>query len=103
MWQRDGNASGTRNWNSAKTYCANLNLWWYTDWRLPNIKELASIVDYSSYNQSIDSKFTNTVSDGSWSSTTRSHYTNHAWILNFYNGSYDFNNKTGYNSVRCVR
>lgn len=46
MWQQadDGDA---RNWQEALEYAENLELATYTDWRLPNAKELQSIVDYS--------------------------------------------------------
>ncbi len=46
MWQTadDGN---TRSWQDAISYCENLDVSGYNDWRLPNIKELQSIVDYS--------------------------------------------------------
>jgi hypothetical protein len=46
MWQKadDGNA---RNWETALSYADGLNLAGYDDWRLPNAKELQSIVDYT--------------------------------------------------------
>ncbi len=46
MWQQadDGNAY---NWQEALAYAENLELAGYDDWRLPNAKELQSIVDYT--------------------------------------------------------
>ncbi|MUU78683.1 Lcl domain-containing protein [Winogradskyella endarachnes] len=46
MWQQadDGN---TRDWENALSYCENLTLAGHSDWRLPNAKELQSIVDYT--------------------------------------------------------
>ncbi len=35
------------NWNSALTYAENLNLGGYTDWRLPNVKELETLTDHT--------------------------------------------------------
>lgn len=46
MWQQADNGAGTI-WGEALAYCENLSLAGYDDWRLPNIKELHSIVDYS--------------------------------------------------------
>ncbi len=46
MWQQDDNGEGV-NWDSALGYCEDLSLGDYTDWRLPNAKELQSIVDYT--------------------------------------------------------
>lgn len=46
MWQQsdDGNAY---DWEDALAYAENLSLATYEDWRLPNAKELQSIVDYT--------------------------------------------------------
>jgi hypothetical protein len=45
-WQQidDGTA---RTWAEALAYCSTLDLAGHTDWRLPNVKELHSIVDYT--------------------------------------------------------
>jgi hypothetical protein len=45
-WQQSDDGV-TRSWQDALAYCQNLNLDAYEDWRLPNAKELQSIVDYS--------------------------------------------------------
>ena len=45
MWQQV--PSATTNWNGALTNAENLSLGGYTDWRLPNIKELQSLTDYT--------------------------------------------------------
>ena len=52
MWQK-GYAGGL-NWKDALAYAENLTLAGYTDWRLPNIKELQSIVDYEHYDWNTD-------------------------------------------------
>ncbi|MBL0024063.1 MAG: DUF1566 domain-containing protein [Saprospiraceae bacterium] len=46
MWQKtdDGN---TYNWQNALSYAENVTLAGYSDWRMPNAKELQSIVDYT--------------------------------------------------------
>lgn len=46
MWQQadDGIAC---NWEEALSYAENANIAGYSDWRLPNAKELQSIVDYA--------------------------------------------------------
>jgi len=46
MWQQsdDGN---TLDWENALSYAENLTLGGHSDWRLPNAKELQSIVDYT--------------------------------------------------------
>lgn len=46
MWQKSDDGT-TRNWEDALSYCQTLVLSGSSDWRLPNAKELQSIVDYS--------------------------------------------------------
>ncbi|USD39365.1 DUF1566 domain-containing protein [Ferrimonas sp. SCSIO 43195] len=46
-----------RNWEASIDYCQNLNLAGKQDWRLPNIKELVSIVNYNEVNPSIEQTF----------------------------------------------
>lgn len=46
MWQQ-ADSSEDLNWESALDYCQDLSLVGHEDWRLPNAKELQSIVDYS--------------------------------------------------------
>ena len=53
MWQLSDDGH-TRDWGEALTYVESLELAEYDDWRLPNIKELQSIVDYSKSLQTTD-------------------------------------------------
>jgi len=46
IWQKDDSGEGAL-WEDALEYSENLELAGYTDWRLPNAKELQSIIDYS--------------------------------------------------------
>lgn len=50
MWKKD--ESPAMNWKDALEYCENLEWAGYDDWRLPNQKELATILDLSYQNQS---------------------------------------------------
>ena len=54
MWQKadDGTA---RDWEESLDYAENLSFATYSDWRLPNAKELQSIVDYSRSPQTTNS------------------------------------------------
>ncbi len=46
MWMQNDNGTGLT-WENALSYAENLTYAGYTDWRLPDTKELQSIVDYS--------------------------------------------------------
>jgi len=52
-----------------------------TDWRLPNVKELQSLIDYSTYNPSLPDShpFTNVQSAAYWSSTSVQSSPGSAW------------------------
>ncbi len=46
MWQQSDDGTG-RNWEEALAYAEDLNQAGHTDWRLPDVHELQSIVDYT--------------------------------------------------------
>lgn len=94
----------TYTWQNALKYCSGLSLDGHSDWRLPNAKELQSIVKYSAYSPAIDTTiFTNTKSDYYWSSTTYANSSSYAWSARFLNGTIYSNDKTVSYYVRCVR
>src|SRR5208283_443225 len=45
MWQKQDDDT-MRTWSDASTYCTNLGVGEYSDWRLPAVMELMSIVNY---------------------------------------------------------
>lgn len=88
----------------AINYCDSLSLATHADWRLPNVKELASIVDYGRVGPAIDPTFfPNTQSDYYWSSTAYENYTGYAWVVYFNGGSVYIDDKDTNYFVRCVR
>lgn len=54
MWMQDDNGEGIV-WQDALLYAENFEFTGYSDWRLPNAKELESIIDYSRSPQSSNS------------------------------------------------
>lgn len=106
VWQKQDDGV-SKTFHDALAYCnANTAGLAGSGWRLPNIRELQSIVDYSTANPAINSTyFPSTQSDYYWSSTTYQNpgNENNAWIVNFNNGNQDNDNKDNSNFVRCVR
>lgn len=95
MWQKetadttgDGkiDAEDAVLWCEALEYCENLNFRGHDDWRLPNVRELQSIVDYELVNPSIDPVF-GALQNTYWSSTSGPSYPGSAFIVNFQVGS----------------
>ena len=76
MWQKDTGNEGTKlDWCAALAYCEGLSLGGHDDWRLPNIHELQSIVDYGYQDPAIHPVFSAPMSALDrdpvyWSSTT---------------------------------
>ena len=104
QWQDDSDAKTvTKTWSDAIDYCESLTLGGYTDWRLPNINELRSIVDYTRFNLAMNPTFQNVVSGSYWSSTTGASDSSYAWSVYFYRGGGDWYSKSGSYYVRCVR
>ena len=102
VWQQS--TGSTYTWESALSYCESLTLGSKSDWRLPNVKELGSIVYHSLSSPTIDSTaFPSTLSLYYWSSTTSLHQTSYAWSVYFGAGSVYNKNKSNNNYVRCVR
>ena len=103
IWQKEDDNT-TRNWEGAITYCEGLTLASQSDWRLPNIRELESIVKDSTYSPAIDTTwFPNTDSSDYWASTTGASNTSYAWHVYFDYGYVYGSNKSDNNYVRCVR
>ena len=89
MWAKNANlANGTKDWFQALDYAGNLNLCGYTDWRLPNRKELFSLIDHSRSKPALQAgnPFINVQPEYYWSSTTYASATNSSWFVNVWFG-----------------
>jgi len=103
MWQQEDD-NQARNWESALAYCEDRDLGGHVDWRLPDVKELRSIVDNTRYNPAIDPvAFPGTNPTYYWSSSTIANYTPYAWSVLFDYGDVYRYDKTNTYYVRCVR
>jgi hypothetical protein len=95
MWTRSANLSGAaKPWQEALDYIAGVNstggICGYTDWRLPNINEIESLVntDYTGQAPWLASRnFTDVQSNRYWSSTAGEPYIDDAWAVQMVNGS----------------
>jgi hypothetical protein len=78
------------------------NLGGHSDWRVPNIKELQSIVDYDKTNPAA-SVPGSTAAVSYWSSTTNAGFSSLAWFVPFDDGLVSFDEKSFALRVRAVR
>ena len=109
MWTMDGNAPGpaacspatTKTWQGALDYVACLNTngyLGYTDWRLPNIVEMESLIDAEKWGHALPAghPFTN-VWGNKWSSTSFAFDSKLAWTIYMFEGEvYPFNKSFNY-------
>lgn len=112
MWQQDY-AWVWGAWEADLSYCENLSLAGYSDWRLPNSNELQSLVDYDRFNPSMSAVLFHNISiNGYPTSTTRAQEGDGAWGVDFSNDrgggfvegySKGDNSSAGYTCVRAVR
>ena len=112
IWQKQDDDS-KRSMENALNYCENLTLGGSSAWRLPNIKELESIVDDNRVSPSINTTYfpdTKHLSDANYiSSSVRLSSSNFSWTVTFNTGESGSNigdvaSQTASGSyVRCVR
>lgn len=96
IWVKNANAFSTQIWTNAVATCNNLTSGTagLTDgstagqWRLPNVKELQSLIDYSNFSQALPSghPFFGVQSLNYWTSTTYMASTTFAWAVNLDTG-----------------
>jgi hypothetical protein len=117
MWAKNANSAGSpKTWTEALTYCNDLTIDTYTDWRLPNRFELESLLDLAYSNPALSndagtgqwnglagSSFTGVQLDYYWSSTTGADLTSRALRVGLYPGDVGRGDKGSTNSVWPVR
>lgn len=95
-WLQNANCFGIRNWATALTDANTLNSGECGlsdgsaegDWRLPNVRELQSLVDYGRYNPALPSghPFSSVQSNYYWSGSTHANNTSIAWVVSLADG-----------------
>ena len=103
VWQDDEDAaSNILTWENANSYCHNLGLDGYRDWRLPVKQELLSIVDKSRHKPSIDPIFQNVSIAHYWVAYSSGRNPRYVWYVDFRDGYSSLDDKNHIHNVRCV-
>jgi len=95
-WQADDNGI-PRTWDEAVEYANGLG----NGWRLPTIKELISLIDFTICNPAC--KIKTCLSSTYWSSSSVADNSIDAWCVYFYYGAAHYYRKSNNYHVRCVR
>ncbi|KJR21266.1 hypothetical protein BOO91_13995 [Vibrio navarrensis] len=114
IWQRcslgqswdgtDCTGNATRfTWAEALATGAQHTLAGFSDWRLPNKNELASIVEYRCFGPAINNQQFPNTSGWYWSSSPDADNSGYAWFVNFVSGDVFSRGKATSNVVRLVR
>ena len=94
-------------WNNTTKFIAAVNgetFGGFSDWRLPSMKELSTLVKSEKLNPAIDTGFfPHTVSSYYWSSTTHANFTGISWYVNFGYGNVNYKYRSSSYYVRAVR
>ncbi len=98
VWTKETSVEKT--WIDALSYCESSTYADFDNWRLPNIKELETLVDDTDYDPA--SSFPGLSSLNLWSSTTHEDSGNGALYLSFYTGGVFLHSKTTELNVICV-
>ena len=104
MWQQADDGTH-RTWQEACDYCDNLNHANHSDWRIPDRRELVSIVDYGRNTPAINPIFDCGRLPCYWSGSISTITSGFVWTVGFMNGVVDDHSENCYNDfyVRCVR
>ena len=104
MWQDNTEVLEYKSsWSLAKEYCSTLTLNGYTDWKLPTIKELQSIVNIKRSKPAIANEFEFCEPTSYWSNTQDMVKPVNAWYVGFKTGA-TFKDSKDYDCyVRCIR
>lgn len=99
-----GNGGDSLTWAEIFAWALALDFAGFIDWRIPNIRELASIVDYACSNPALNaSHFSNTNTKIIASSTTNAGNSGEFWYLNSQTGVIELDTKIDQYEVIAVR
>jgi hypothetical protein len=82
---------------NTKTLCG------YSDWRVPSVEHLKTLINTNYYPTINPSYFPNTVTYYYWSASPVANSSSSAWIVFFYYGYDDWDGKSDGDFVRLVR
>lgn len=104
LWQDNPTVKAeTFTYSEAKLHCKNLVLGEYSDFRIPTIHELQTIIDYRNYNPAMLKGFKHVEGDDFWSSTPYAYREGDIWTIDFKKGTRKASSQRYSKNLRCVQ
>ena len=104
LWQDNADVKSKRfTYKEAQAYCSNLVLDKYSDFQIPTINELQSIVDYRNHNPVILKGFLKPAAEDFWTSTPYVYSKGSMWTIDFKKGSREPAGERYSKHLRCVQ
>ena len=102
VWAKSASAVA-QTWQEALAVCRAQVIDRYNDWRLPDIMELRTIVDYTRVLPALEATVFGGVDSVIWTSSTFASHADIAWQVNFQAGTAAGESKTAAAGVLCLR
>lgn len=103
MWAADDVTQEPVTFAEAEKACANLRLLGHSDWRLPTMQELGTVVDYTRCEPAVDTDLHRIKSAAYWTSTKAAWSAGVRWLVGFYGGYGGYYDEDSRARVRAVR
>jgi hypothetical protein len=108
MWVKDHTGAGAhggvdQKWPHLLDFCVALDFAGHTDWRMPNVKEMLSIMDFGCVAPAMDPLFTHLSGANFWTSTTFIDWDAAALLVSINEGTISYDDKETYNYIKPVR
>ena len=104
IWQDDkDNAKLSITYYQANDYCHDLVVGKYSDFRIPTMDELQTIIDYKNYDPAILKGFDYVSNEAYWTTTPFADDEKVVWLIHFKKGERTVKDKHYDRYIRCVQ
>jgi len=104
LWQdASDNKSLSITYKESQEYCSKLVIAEYHNFRIPTLRELQTIIDYTNYKPAIIDGFNYISNESYWTSTPSAKDQEFIWSINFTKGERSTNAKYYDRHIRCVQ
>ena len=104
IWQDSKDNKGlSMTYYKAEKFCSNLTIGKYSDFRIPTMNELQTIIDYKNYDSAIIEGFDYVDNEAYWTTTPFADDDRAVWLIHFKKGERYVKDKHYDRYIRCVQ